>query len=74
MKQDWMKKRTRKIIPIGGYDVVEIANIVTNGPQSSKDGQEYRPARPLPYYCLLDRIRLAVDVLRYKADVIYWSE
>lgn len=30
-------------------------------------------ARPEPYYSLIERIKLAWDVLRYKADALYWT-
>lgn len=30
-------------------------------------------ARPEPYYSLLERLRQAWDVFRYKADALYWD-
>lgn len=32
------------------------------------------PARPIPYYSFIDRIKQAWDVLTYKADALYWGE
>ena len=33
---------------------------------------KWRVARPLPFYSLRNRLKLAWDVLNYRADVIYW--
>lgn len=30
------------------------------------------PARPLPFYSFWNRLKQAWDVLRYRADALYW--
>ena len=60
----------KKDKPIGSYsplDIYQLCNTITE-----KYGTKWKPVRPLPFYCLKDRLQMAWDVLRYKADVIYW--
>lgn len=30
------------------------------------------PSKPLPYYSFIERLQQAWDVLRYRADALYW--
>lgn len=59
-----------KKIPLGGYNIDQI-NYDQCKTQTKIDGI-WVMARPIPYYSLKSRLRLCWDVIRYKADVVYW--
>lgn len=40
----------------------------------TENGEFWRPARPLGYFSLLLRIKLAFDVFVGNADALYWHE
>jgi hypothetical protein len=40
--------------------------------RSIKNGKVYY-SRPVPYYSFMIRLKQALDVLRYKADALYWD-
>lgn len=58
-------------IPLGGYVDSEIG--VQMGVSAQDNHGYYHNARPLPYYSIFNRIKLAWHVLTYKADALYWS-
>lgn len=59
--------------PMGGYWEKEIQDCGSTQTNVNWNGNEYWiPARPLPYYSWRQRLRLAWDVLTYKADAVYW--
>ena len=58
-------------IPLGSYVDIELG-IKTNTHALGKDGM-WHNARPLPYYSFRTRLKMAWDILRYKADPLYWS-
>jgi hypothetical protein len=63
------KKENR---PIGSYNPETIIQCY-DAQTACCDGYWY-PARPVPYYSLKERIKMAYDVLTYKADAVYWKE
>ncbi len=46
---------------------------VNTGPQQSRDGKRYEPARPIGFYSLRNRVRLAWAVFTGKADALFWE-
>jgi len=57
--------------PIGSYYIMHLLSMAEEN-QESKDGKIWKPARPIPYYSLKERLKMALDVLTYKADALYW--
>lgn len=43
-----------------------------DGPRVSIEG-EYHPARPMGFFSLKNRLSLAWDVFRGRADALYWE-
>lgn len=62
-----MNKEERKIKK-GGYNIDQLVQM---NAQAQIDGLWVK-SRPLPYRSFWSRIMLCLDVIRYKADVIYW--
>ena len=62
------KQELRIKIKLGGFSVdkLKIDNV-----QTEINGC-WVMARPVSYRSILSRLRLCWDVLKYKADVIYW--
>ena len=58
--------------PIGSYTPHEICQHCSCNKEFRRDGSGWHPARPIPYKSLKERIKMSIDVLMYKADVIYW--
>lgn len=56
----------------GAYWADDLMRFGLDWTQAQGKSGKWRIARPLPFYSLLCRLKLAWDVLRYKADVIYW--
>lgn len=49
-----------------------IAHVKT-GPQASRDGKRYEPARPMGFYSIASRLRLAWAVFTGQADALFWE-
>jgi len=70
---DNRKIKSHRKLSKGAYyaDWLNISNISKTKAQA-KSGRWYL-ARPLPYYSFIIRLRQALDVLRYRADALYWG-
>jgi hypothetical protein len=66
-----MKRQLIKRIRWGAYTDKDLGISLPTQAQGT-DGNWYN-ARPIPYYSLITRIKLAWDVFRYKADPLYWE-
>ena len=60
--------RTKKL---GSYTPLEVLKLY-NTQTEIKPGC-WVIARPIPYYSIVSRLIQAYDVLRYKADALYWE-
>ena len=58
--------------PIGSFDSNYFKNEAVVLKQSS-NGLPWDYSRPVPYYSIVERIKMAWDILTYKADAIYWN-
>ncbi len=68
-----MKNHYTKPYGYGAMSPKNVANIVKQCSVEIQPGH-WIPARPLPYYSLIERLRQAWDILTYKADALYWGE
>lgn len=55
----------------GAYTPKRVKNEVNAGAWVEVDGLWY-PAKPEPYYSVIERLKYAWDVLTYRADPLYW--
>ena len=65
----WSPKQELNMkVKLGGYSV---DNLKSSNTQREVNGA-WVMARPEPYRSIWNRLKLCLDVLKYKADVIYW--
>jgi len=57
--------------PIGSFHILDMPFVKENMVEK-RDGSGWKPARPLPYYSLKERLKMVWDILTYKADALYW--
>jgi hypothetical protein len=61
----------------GAYTPVDILNWDCSTEIQSRGfcrGGRWVLARPLPFYSFWNRLKQAWDVLRYRADALYWDD
>jgi len=58
----------------GSYTPLKIQRLFTDMRTATQVDGRWITARPEPYYSLIERLRQAWDVLRYRADALYWKE
>lgn len=60
-----------KPIGYGAYTPKKLKDIIDSNVMVEINGLWY-PAKPEPYYSLIERLRYAWDIINYKADPLYW--
>jgi hypothetical protein len=55
------------------WKLKELANHIKEGPKESDDFENWRPARPLGFYSLKSRLKIAWKVFIGKADAVTWE-
>jgi len=63
----------KKSVGYGAYTPKSLFQSMKDMPSAQVDGK-WIPARPEPYWSFWERLQQAWDVLRYKADALYWGE
>jgi len=57
--------------PIGSYSALEVKEMDCTVMVTEKDAK-WKPSRPIPYFSIPSRLKMAWDVLVCKADALYW--
>lgn len=56
------------------YTIERLAEHFRSGPQVRTADGKSKPARSLGFYSLKNRLTLALDVFRGRADAVYWGD
>ena len=54
------------------WTLASLAKHVTDGPQAGLPNGSWEPARPMGYFSLWSRLRLAWAVFTGRADALFW--